>query len=104
MYLVDPLARPRTWWRERWIDMTRFIKSKAPGGAFEFFTYSELMYCFLFTIVINPFRWKWAAFVLFGIGAELPLKVVEQEDKARNGMEMRNMWTDHENGGRKKAY
>jgi hypothetical protein len=96
MYLVDPLARPRTWWMKRWIDMTRFIKAKAPGGAFDFFTYSELIYWFVFTIVINPFRWKWAAFVLFGIGKDLPLKVVEKEDRVRNGMGMRDTWTDHE--------
>jgi len=83
MYLVDPLARPHTWWMKRWIDMTRFIKSKAPGGAFDFFTYSELIYWFVFTIVINPFRWKWAAFVLFGIGVQLPLKVVKAENQAR---------------------
>jgi hypothetical protein len=98
MYLVDPLARPRTWWMKRWIDMTRFIKTKAPGGAFDFFTYSELIYWFVFTIAINPFRWKWAAFVLFGIGKGLPLSVVEQEDKARNGMGMRNMLTNHDGG------
>jgi hypothetical protein len=98
MYLVDPLARPRTWWMKRWIDMTRFIKTKAPGGAFDFFTYSELIYWFVFTIAINPFRWKWAAFVLFGIGKGLPLSVVEQEDKARNGMGMRNMLTNRDGG------
>lgn len=83
MYLVDPLARPRTWWMKRWIDMTCWIKARAPGGAFDFFTYSELIYWFVFTIAINPFRWKWAAFVLLGIGAELPLKVVGTEDRAR---------------------
>jgi hypothetical protein len=94
MYLVDPLARPRTWWMKRWIDMTRFVKARAPGGAFEFFTYSELLYWFCFTIVINPFRWKWAAFVLLGIGAGLPLSVVRQEDKARNGVGMQDLWMD----------
>ena len=97
MYLVDPLARPRTWWMQRWIDMTRFIKARAPGGAFEFFTYSELIYWFLFTIAINLFRWKWAAFVLFGVGADLPVSVVRQEDKARqarNGTGLRSIWGD----------
>ncbi|KAK7179503.1 hypothetical protein DPSP01_011940 [Paraphaeosphaeria sporulosa] len=98
MYLVDPLARPRTAWMKRWIDMTRFIKAKAPGGAFEFFTYSELIYWFVFTIAINPFRWKWALFVLCGIGKDLPLKVVESEDKVRNGMGMRNVWDDKVSG------
>ncbi len=31
MFLVDPLARPRGDWMRRWIDMTRWIKSNAPG-------------------------------------------------------------------------
>ncbi|KAF2639934.1 FAD/NAD(P)-binding domain-containing protein [Massarina eburnea CBS 473.64] len=93
MYLVDPLARPRTWWMKRWVDMTRIIKKvigrAVPGspGPFEFFTYSELLYWFAFTIAINPFRWKWAAFVLCGIGKDLPLSVVEGEDGLRNGFE-----------------
>ncbi|KAI0574792.1 pyridine nucleotide-disulfide oxidoreductase class-2 [Pyrenophora tritici-repentis] len=90
MYLVDPLARPQIRWMKRWIDFTRFIKSKAPGGAFDFFTYSELIYWFLFTIAINPLRWKWAAFVLFGVGKGLPLSVVQHEDRARNGLAMTN--------------
>ncbi|KAK7727457.1 hypothetical protein SLS57_002930 [Botryosphaeria dothidea] len=89
MYLVDPLTRPQEQWMKRWIDMTRWIKSKAPAGAFDFFTYSELLYWFLFTIVINPFRWKWALFVLFGIGKAVPLHIVRQEDKVRNGLGMK---------------
>ena len=94
MYLVDPLARPRTWWMKRWIDMTRWVKASAPGGAFDFFTYSELIYWFVFTIAINPFRWKWAPFVLFGLGKDVPLKVVQKEDRARNGLGMTNMWSN----------
>ena len=78
--------------------MTSFIKAKAPGGAFDFFTYSELIYWFVFTIAINPFRWKWALFVLCGIGKDLPLKVVEKEDKVRNGMGMRSVWEDTKTG------
>lgn len=31
MYLVDPLTRPQERWMKRWIDMTRWIKSKAPA-------------------------------------------------------------------------
>jgi hypothetical protein len=83
MSLVDPLARPRTWWMKRWIDMTRFIKQKAPGGAFDFFTYSELLYWFVFTLAFNPFRWKWALFVLSGVGKIAPLGVVDKEDSVR---------------------
>jgi hypothetical protein len=66
-----------------WIDFTKFIKSAAPTAAFDFFTYSELIYWFVFTIVVNPFRWKWAAFVLLGIGASLPKVIIKQEDRIR---------------------
>lgn len=83
MFLSDPLARPNEYWMKRWIDMTRWIKRYAPGGALDFFTYGELLYWFAFAIVINPFRWKWAPFVLFGIGEALPKRIVEEEDRFR---------------------
>ncbi|KAF2225049.1 hypothetical protein BDZ85DRAFT_87803 [Elsinoe ampelina] len=86
MFLVDPLTRPTRYWMEKWIDMTRLVKSTSPTGAFEFFTYSELIWWFVFCVVINPFRWKWGVWVLTGFGMGLPLKVVEQEDKLRNGI------------------
>lgn len=86
MFLVDPLTTPRTWWMKRWIDMTSTIKSLAPTKAFDFFTYSELMYWFCFVVLINPFRWKWALFVFFGIGKGLPASIVEREDRLRNGL------------------
>ena len=56
-------------------------------GAFDFFTYGELLWWFFFTLVINPFRWKWVLFVIFGVGSALPLKVVEHEDRLRDGLE-----------------
>jgi len=40
----------------------------------------------VFTIAINPFRWKWALFVLCGVGKDLPLAVVQREDEVRNGL------------------
>ena len=58
-------------------------------GAFDFFTYSELMYWFVFCVVINPFRWKWALFVLSGVGSALPMRVVREEDEIRNGLGMK---------------
>lgn len=89
MFLVDPLARPQKYWMKKWINMTKFIKRRAPTGAFDFFTYSELTYWFVFCVAINPFRWKWALFVLFGIGSGLPLGVVRREDSVRNGLGMK---------------
>lgn len=86
MFLVDPLTRPSTVWMEKWIDMTKFLKRMAPTKAFDFFTYLELVWWFVFCIAINPFRWKWALFVFFGIGAALPKRIVEVEDSVRNGL------------------
>ncbi|EEP78134.1 conserved hypothetical protein [Uncinocarpus reesii 1704] len=83
MFLVDPLSRPGEFWMKRWIDMTRLLKRFAPTGAFDFFTYSELMYWFVFVVLINPFRWKWALFVFMGIGQALPMTVVQKEDELR---------------------
>ena len=71
-----------------WIDLTRFLKRRAPGGAFDFFTYSELIYWFVFCVAVNPFRWKWALFVFFGVGSAVPLRVVRGEDRVRNGLGM----------------
>lgn len=89
VFLLDPLARPQEYWMKRWIKMTSFLKSYAPVGAFDFFTYSELIYWFVFCIVINPFRWKWALFVLMGVGSALPMNVVKREDQIRNGLGMK---------------
>jgi len=90
MFLSDPLTRPRPFWMERWIDMTRFLKRFAPTGAFDFFTYLELIWWFTFCIAVNPFRWKWALFVFFGIGSALPRKVVDAEDKLRHDLGITN--------------
>ncbi|WEW62029.1 hypothetical protein PRK78_007529 [Emydomyces testavorans] len=79
MFLVDPLSRPTCFWMQRWIDMTRLLKRCAPTAALDFFTYSELMYWFVFVVLVNPFRWKWALFVFMGIGQALPMTVVRKE-------------------------
>ena len=60
MFLLDPLTRPSTYWMQRWIDMTCWFKARSPVGAFDFFTYSELIFWFTFvsstkSIVPGPF-------------------------------------------------
>ncbi|CAJ2513918.1 Uu.00g020370.m01.CDS01 [Anthostomella pinea] len=85
MFLVDPLTRPSPFWMERWIDMTRVLKAFAPTGAFDFFTYLELIWWFTFCVTINPFRWKWALFVFFGLEFALPKRIVQAEEHIRNG-------------------
>lgn len=84
MFLIDPLTRPSPFWMKRWIDMTRLLKWSSPVGPFEFFTYLELVWWFVFCIAFNPFRWKWAFFVFFGLGFALPRRVVGAEDMVRN--------------------
>jgi len=86
MFLVDPLTRPSPFWMKRWVDMTRLLKSASPIGAFDFFTYLELVWWFVFCICFNPFRWKWALFVFFGLGFVLPRRVVHIEERIRNGV------------------
>lgn len=83
MFLIDPLSRPTENQMKRWIDMTVSLKSFAPTGAFDFFTYSELLYWFVFVVLINPFRWKWALFVFMGVGRGLPMAVVKKEEQLR---------------------
>ncbi|PYI11774.1 flavin-binding monooxygenase-like protein [Aspergillus sclerotiicarbonarius CBS 121057] len=83
MFLTDPLSRPTEGRMKTWIDFTRFMKRLSPTGAFDFFTYTELLYWFVFCILVNPFRWKWAPFVLFGVGWTLPLEVVKHEESFR---------------------
>lgn len=94
MFLVDPLTTPKPYWMKKWIDMTSTLKSLAPTKAFDFFTYSELIYWFVFVVAINPFRWKWALFVFFGIGSHLPAKIVEEEDRLRNGLGYKKSYID----------
>ena len=50
---------------KRWIDFTRWLKRRAPGRAFDFFTYSEMMLWFVECIAWNPARWRWLFFVFF---------------------------------------
>jgi len=64
MFLVDPLARPNERLMKTWIDFTRWVKRRAPTGAFEFFTYSELVFWFVSVILVNPFRSVFSTFEL----------------------------------------
>ncbi|PHH89193.1 hypothetical protein CDD83_6515 [Cordyceps sp. RAO-2017] len=85
MFVLDPLTRPSPFWMHRWIDMTRLLKRNSPVAAFDFFTYLELLWWFAFCVSINPFRWKWALFVLTGLGLSWPQAFVSREEKILNG-------------------
>lgn len=49
-----------------------------------------------FSSSLRPFRWKWALFVFFGIGSNLLAKIVEEEDRLRNGLGNRSKYVNGE--------
>ncbi|RHZ54871.1 uncharacterized protein CDV56_100997 [Aspergillus thermomutatus] len=79
MFIVDPSTRPSLAWMHAWVDWTRAWKQGSPGGALEFFTYSELVGWIVLSLASNPFRWKWILFVLGGWGNPLPPSMMHQE-------------------------
>ncbi|KAH0605249.1 uncharacterized protein H6S33_005231 [Morchella sextelata] len=79
MFLNDPLTRPPAEAMRFWVRWTRWLKTRSPTGAFDFFTYGELCWWFLECVVVNPFRWKWAFFVFTGRG--MPMGIVKRERK-----------------------
>ncbi|KAJ5982229.1 hypothetical protein N7451_012329 [Penicillium sp. IBT 35674x] len=84
MFIVDPSTRPSPAWMRAWVDWTRSLKEGAPGGALEFFTYSELVWWIVLSLMSNPFRWKWMVFVLAGWGDPLPPNGTHQNDQRSN--------------------
>ncbi|RMD44067.1 hypothetical protein DV735_g1047, partial [Chaetothyriales sp. CBS 134920] len=66
VFVLDPSATPSTWWMQRWVDLVSLFKILAPTRALDFFTYPELISWFVIASIVNPFRWKWALFILFG--------------------------------------
>jgi hypothetical protein len=70
MFLADPITRPSKKWMKVWVDVFRWLKSFAPSGASDFFTYGELMLWFILFILVRPSRWRWMFFVLNGWGMQ----------------------------------
>jgi hypothetical protein len=83
MFLTDPLTIPSLKLMKLWINTFRLIKSTAPTGAFDYFTYFEMCFWFFTVLVVNPFRLKWAPFVVLGWGKWIPDVVVLMEDFVR---------------------
>ena len=80
MFLVDPLAQPQEHNMKLWIAMIQILKSRVPTAAFDFFTYAEMICWLLSCLAISPFRWRWAPFVISGVGTPLPPKVIMRND------------------------
>ncbi|KAI5121520.1 hypothetical protein M0805_002581 [Coniferiporia weirii] len=67
-FLLDKGARPRPGDMKLWVDVLRFIKRGAPGGALGFFTYMELT-IWLFTFhLFRLDRLRWIFFIMQGWG------------------------------------
>ncbi|KZV71507.1 hypothetical protein PENSPDRAFT_734118 [Peniophora sp. CONT] len=72
LFLLDPSARPDTRDMKLWVDVVRFVKRGAKGGALGFFTYMELVIWFLTFHVFRPDRLRWIFFTMQGWG--VPVK------------------------------
>ncbi|RDX45747.1 FAD/NAD-P-binding domain-containing protein [Lentinus brumalis] len=77
-FLMDPDARPTPKDMKLWVDVIRFVKSGARGGALSFFTYMELTIWLLLFHVFRLDRLKWVFFIMQGWG------VYPAEYKAKN--------------------
>jgi len=66
--LLDVNARPEKKDMKLWVDVVRFIKRGASGGALGFFTYAELTIWLLLFHLFRPDRLRWGFFILQGWG------------------------------------
>ncbi|KAI1789101.1 FAD/NAD(P)-binding domain-containing protein [Ganoderma leucocontextum] len=67
-FLMDPDVRPTPKDMKLWVDVIRFLKRGARGGALSFFTYMELTIWLLLFHVLRIDRLKWVFFIMQGWG------------------------------------
>ncbi|KAM5540103.1 hypothetical protein V8D89_006243 [Ganoderma adspersum] len=67
-FLLDPDVRPTPKDMKLWVDVIRFLKRGARGGALSFFTYMELTTWLLLFHVLRIDRLKWVFFIMQGWG------------------------------------
>ncbi|KAH9895874.1 FAD/NAD-P-binding domain-containing protein [Cubamyces lactineus] len=68
VFLMDPDARPTPKDMKLWVDVIRFVKRGARGGALSFFTYMELTIWLLLFHIFRLDRLKWMFFIMQGWG------------------------------------
>lgn len=68
VFLMDASTRPHPRDARLWVDGIRWIKARAPGGAFSFFTYMELMIWLISFTFLRITRLKYFFFILAGLG------------------------------------
>lgn len=79
MFLADPRTRPGPALMRTWVDAGKMAKSAAPKGASDLVAYLELAGWVLTSMFVEPSRWKWILFILFGWGGALPDRLPEEE-------------------------
>ncbi|CCL98883.1 uncharacterized protein FIBRA_00890 [Fibroporia radiculosa] len=67
-FLMDKNARPLPKDMKLWVDVLRFVKRGARGGALGFFTYMELTIWLLLFHILRLDRVKWLFFIMQGWG------------------------------------
>ncbi|KAI0821751.1 FAD/NAD-P-binding domain-containing protein [Trametes gibbosa] len=67
-FLMDPDARPTPKDMKLWVDVIRFVKRGARGGALSFFTYMELTIWLLLFHIFRLDRIRWVFFIMQGWG------------------------------------
>ncbi|KAI0313794.1 FAD/NAD-P-binding domain-containing protein [Amylostereum chailletii] len=68
LLLLDEGSRPEPRDMKLWVDVVRFVKRGARGGALGFFTYMELVIWFLTFHLFRPDRIRWVFFTMQGWG------------------------------------
>ncbi|EIW74220.1 FAD/NAD(P)-binding domain-containing protein [Coniophora puteana RWD-64-598 SS2] len=66
--LLDPDARPMKKDMKLWVDLIRYVKRGASGGALGFFTYAELTVWLVLFHIVRPDRLRWLFFIWPGWG------------------------------------
>jgi hypothetical protein len=72
MFVVDAKTRPPLAWLKQSVKLSSILRRQLPGAAFDYCSYIDLFTCGFIWLLINPIRWKWLLFLLFGAGCVLP--------------------------------
>ncbi|EPS96966.1 FAD/NAD-binding domain-containing protein [Fomitopsis schrenkii] len=85
-FLMDRDAQPTPKDMKLWVDVLRFVKRGARGGALGFFTYMELTIWFLLFHIFRLDRLKWMFFIMQGWGVYAnPAEPTKEESDEQGG-------------------
>lgn len=76
---------------QRWVRWVGWVKGRAPGKAFQYFTYGELILWFVEAIVWRQSMWQWGWFVATSLGQAGPRGVHPKATVEMKGEELRKL-------------